>query len=283
MEPVFLSGVVPPEGYAGGVWWFAVRGGQILVRGEGAETAVPFADGADGSDALGLASLSPLQYLGALGDTPCYAVTVAGETPPPDGFAFVPLRELFGRLPDWAFAVAGKAVQVVAWERTHRFCGQCGTPTEQVPGERATRCPNCGLTNFPRLSPATIVRIERGPELLLARGKNFPPGMYSNIAGFVEPGESLEETVAREVREEVGVEVMDIRYFASQPWPYPNSLMLGFTATYVSGEIRADETEIADARWFRWDALPNIPPPLSIARRLIDDFVARQRGDVSLS
>ena len=277
----FVSGVVPPEGYTRAVWWFIVRSGQILVQGAGTATAVPLAENADGPRGLGCVPLDPPQYLGALSGVPCYGCAVAGETPPPDGYTFVPLRELFGRLPEWAFAVAGKAVQIAAWERTHRFCGQCGTPTVHVPGERATRCLNCGLMNFPRLSPATIVRIERGPELLLARGKNFPPGMYSNVAGFVEPGESLEETVAREVREEVGVEITDIRYFASQPWPYPNSLMLGFTATYVSGEIHPDETEIADAAWFRWDALPGIPPPLSIARRLIDDFVARQKGNAT--
>ncbi len=143
----------------------------------------------------------------------------------------------------------------------------------QIVGDRAKRCPNCGLVNYPRLSPAIIVLISRGEDILLARSPRFPSLMFSVLAGFVEPGESLEETLIREVREEVGIEVKDIRYFGSQPWAFPNSLMIGFTAVYAGGEITIEPAEIAEAAWFHKHDLPNIPPKLSIARRLIDRFV----------
>ena len=150
-----------------------------------------------------------------------------GAEPEPDGYQ--DLRRLWGHVPELQWTIAGRAVQLVEWARTHRFCGRCGTATEPAPSERAMRCPDCGLLSFPRLAPAVIVLVTRGDEALLARGRNFPLPMYSCIAGFVEPGETLEEAVHREVREEVGVELADVRYVASQPWPFPHSLMIGFT------------------------------------------------------
>jgi NAD+ diphosphatase len=211
-------------------------------------------------------------YLGVLDGRHCWTVEVDD-----DDQSLVDLRMLYGQVDEATWTVAGRAVQLVAWERTHRYCGACGTPTEPVPGERAKRCPTCGLLAFPRLAPAVIVLVTRGDELLLARNVNFPVAMYSTIAGFVEPGETLEDAVRREVHEEVGVELGDVRYFASQPWPFPHSLMLGFTATWASGEIVIDEREIADAQWFHRDDLPMIPPAMSIARRLIDAFVTSPR------
>jgi NAD+ diphosphatase len=142
--------------------------------------------------------------------------------------------------------------------------------------ERAKECPQCGLLYFPRLAPAIIVLVQRGDQLLLARSRHFMEGMYSVLAGFVEPGESLEEAVAREVREEVGIEVKDVHYFASQPWPFPHSLMIGFTATYAGGEISLNDDEIENASWFKVDNLPRIPGKISIARKLIDWFIEKQ-------
>ena len=139
----------------------------------------------------------------------------------------------------------------------------------------ALRCPRCGMMHYPRVSPAVIVRVNRGEAVLLARSPGFPKGMRSVLAGFVEPGESIEETVRREVREEVGVEVRNLRYFGSQPWPFPNSLMIGMTADHAGGELAPQPGEIEDAAWYRADDLPGIPPKISIARRLIDDFVRR--------
>ena len=169
----------------------------------------------------------------------------------PTGMAFHGLRRLWGRLDEEAWRLAGRAVQIVEWDRNHRFCGRCGAATARQAGGAFARLPRCGLQHFPRISPAVIVRVERGDEILLARSPHFAPGVYSTLAGFVEPGESLEETVVREVREEVGVEVTNIRYFGSQPWPFPHSLMIGFVADWESGEIRPQEGEIEDAGWFR--------------------------------
>jgi NAD+ diphosphatase len=197
----------------------------------------------------------------------------------PAGWRAGGLRSWFGVLQDAHLAIAMRGVQLLEWERTHRFCGACGTPTERVTGERAYRCTGCGLSVYPRICPAMMVLITRGREMLLARGVSFPPGRYSALAGFLEAGESIEDAIHREVREEVGVEVHDLRYFGSQSWPFPNSLMIAFTAEWKSGDIVADATEIADAQWFDIDALPEMPPPrISISRALIDSTTERLRS-----
>jgi NAD+ diphosphatase len=200
----------------------------------------------------------------------------------PDGWRAGGLRNWFGLLPDAHLAIAMRGVQLLEWERTHRFCGACGTPNERIPGERALRCTGCGLTVYPRICPAMMVLITRGRQLLLARGVTFPPGRYSALAGFLEAGESIEDAIHREVREEVGVEVHDLRYFGSQSWPFPNSLMIAFTAQWKAGAIEADTSEIADAQWFDIDALPEMPPPrVSISRALIDSTVERLRREAA--
>jgi NAD+ diphosphatase len=176
------------------------------------------------------------------------------------------------------FRAAGAARQTVEWYRTHRFCSRCGTPTTFAEGHQAMRCPACEQMHFPRVAPAVIVLVQRGREALLGRSAHFRPGVFSTLAGFVEPGESLEECVHREIAEEVGVRVEGLRYFGSQPHPFPNSLMVGFVADWLDGDIRIDPSEIEDARWFDVDALPELPHPMSIARALIEDFVERVRG-----
>ena len=214
------------------------------------------------------------QEVGFLRGKRCFATEVAGGDAAPDGYVFRDLRGLWGGDEDF-FRVAGKAKQIVAWNKTHQYCGRCGWRTEQGDEEFVKKCPNCGMTYYPRLSPAAIMLVHRGDELLLARSPHFPPGMYSALAGFVEPGESIEETVRREVAEEVGVEVGEVRYFGSQPWPFPNSLMIGFTAEWSGGELRIGEPEeLEDARWFRTDNLPPMPPKVSIARAMIDAFLS---------
>jgi NAD+ diphosphatase len=268
-ETPFEPGLEPPEGAPASSLWFAFRGRELLVRRGGGD--VPD----EGPEALGMEPRR-VHYLGALGAAACFCAELPEACAPPGGHEFRELRALFGRLPAPLHRVAGRAVQIVEWDRTHRFCGACATPTEPVAGERARACPRCGLVNFPRLAPAIIVAVERGDEILLGRGPSFPPGIYSAIAGFVEPGESVEEAVRREVREEAGIEVDDVRYFASQPWPYPHSLMLGFQARYRSGELRIDPTELEDAAWFPRDAMPALfPGNVSIAQWLIADFLRR--------
>lgn len=216
------------------------------------------------------------QFLGDLDGAPCWSAELPVGFTPPAGLALIGLRALFGQVPEEHYVVAGRAAQIVAWDRDHQFCGRCGSPMAPVPGERARKCPSCGLMSYPRLSPAIIVLIERGEQILLARGHQFVAGRFGIIAGFVEPGESLEEAVQREVREEVGIEVAEIAYFGSQPWPFPHGIMIGFRAQHAGGEISLDDGELAEADWYGASGLPNVPPKLSIARRLIDAWAVER-------
>jgi NAD+ diphosphatase len=271
---LFVPALRPPtEPAPRGTTWFALRGDRLLVR--------PNADTATLPDYADLASLGADfeagHYLGRLGEIDCYAVSLADGIELPQDLTLEGLRALYGRLSDDEYAIAGRAAQILVWDQTHRFCGRCGTPTVNAPADRAKLCPQCGLLSFPRLSPAVIMLVQRGEdEFLLARNRAFADGFFSVLAGFVEPGESLEEAVGREVHEEVGLQIRDIHYFGSQPWPFPHQLMIGFTAHYASGQIRLQDDEIAEAAWFnRRGELPKLPGKLSIARRLIDTFLAR--------
>jgi NAD+ diphosphatase len=250
--------------------WFMVHPKGVVVRRDGESVRLP--DDADAAS-LGLDAASAHD----VGDG-SLAVGLTEGTVLPGTLAISGLRELYGTLGDGKFLAAGKATQLVEWASTSRYCGRCATATERVDGERCMRCPACGLMAYPRIAPAIIVLVRRGDEALLARGARFPAAFYSTLAGFAEVGETLEETLAREVAEEVGVQIKDARYFGSQPWPFPHSLMIGFTAEWAGGEIRVDGKEILEARWFRADALPPVPPPISIARRLIDAWVDDVRG-----
>ena len=216
----------------------------------------------------------PAVFLGTLAGRHCWAVD-ADVAPDRnrDGDAFTDLRMLWGSVDETTWAVAGRAVQLVEWLRTHRFCGRCAIPTEDAPGERARRCPDCGLLAYPRLAPAVIMIVERDDgRALLARNALFPAGMFSCLSGFVEPGETLEHAVRREVLEEVGITVGELEYGGSQPWPFPHQLMIGFGAKYESGEINVDENEIAEAYWFTPEDAPVFPSNMSIASRLIDGW-----------
>ena len=271
----FVPGIVPPAQRSGPVWWFAFMEDKLLVHVDSSSVKVPHLQN---FSELGLTVLRE-QYLGQFDHHHCYSVEVPERTVAPAGMAFEGLRQVYGRLDEDLFWIAARAVQIVDWDRTHQFCGRCGAPMEAKATERAKLCPRCGLHHFPRLAPAIIVLIERGHALLLARSRHFTKGMYSVIAGFVEPGETLEEAVVREVREEIGISIKDIRYFGSQPWPFPHSLMIGFTATYEGGEIVLDDPEIEDAGWFTRDNLPPLPGKISIARKLIDWFLEKQKND----
>jgi len=255
---------------------FAFRDATLLVGGADDAPVVPRS-----SELEGLGFGGDRHYLGDLNGTACVAIPLPADTPQPEGWRYAGLRSLFFRLPEPLLAIAARAFQVVEWDRTHRYCGRCGTPTRDKPGERAKECPACGYTAYPRVTPAMMVLVTRGRELLLARAPRFPPGMYSALAGFVEPGETIEDCIHREVREEVGIEVGDIRYFASQSWAFPHSLMIAYTAEYAGGELQPDATEIAEARWFAWDAVPILPPSISISRRLIEATVARLAEDAA--
>lgn len=219
-------------------------------------------------------------YIGSLDDYSCYTAGFREDEAIPDNMEFVGLRQLYEKIDKFMLQAAFRAVQILAWDETHRFCGACGEATVKKPDEHAKVCPKCGHTSYPRLSPAVIAAVTKGDKLLLASGKNFTTGMYSVLAGFVEAGETLEECVKREIREEAGIEIKNIKYFGSQSWPFPNSYMIGFTAEHESGEIKIDENEIADARWFGVGEIlnmPNIPRSLSISRSLIEWFIEKHR------
>ena len=209
-------------------------------------------------------------YLGRLGGVDCWAAELPAGAPAPAGPCWECQRPLFSVLDDDHFALAGRALQLLQWDRDHQFCGRCGTPTLPKREERVRVCPACKLSAYPRVAPAVMALVHRGKQLLLARSPHFPAGMFSALAGFVEPGESLEQCLAREVAEEVGVQIRNSRYFASQPWPFPHSLMIAFVCEWSSGEIRPQAGEIEEANWFDLLHLPKLPSKISIARRLID-------------
>jgi NAD+ diphosphatase len=252
--------------------------GKLLTRMEHGRHRIP-----DGTDLVD-GGLEPAneQYLGALNNRCCYGATLYRENGCPDHFRFTDLRALIGLLTEDLIWVAGRASHLLYWHRLHRYCGRCGHPTEEKTDERALVCAKCGLVNYPRLSPAVIMAVTRGDRILLARNKRFRHNFYSVLAGFVEPGENLEACVEREIREEVGIGVRDIRYFGSQPWPFPDSLMIGFTAVYADGEITVDNVEIVHADWFTRDDLPRLPPSISIARQLIDAFANNQQNGAAI-
>jgi NAD+ diphosphatase len=256
-------------------WWFIFSGYNVLVKAEEENFFIPFVE----DPSLLKLNAVRRRLVSHLDGSPCYEAECGPEAQAPEGMRFEGLRSLFGHLDDPLFQIAGRALQLMDWDRTHQFCSRCGHPTSDKEDETAKLCPSCGFVSFPDVSPAIIVAVIRDERILLARASRFPKQMYSVLAGFVEPGESLEECVRREVREEVGVEVTNIRYFGSQPWPFPHSLMVGFTAEYAAGEIRMDGKEIVDAGWFTADHLPQIPGKISIARKLIDWFVARKHQD----
>jgi NAD+ diphosphatase len=274
--PNFIIGVEPPANRTEKAFWFIFRGREILLKLNNNPGVIPklvnFGE-------LGLSGIRE-QYLGALEGTHCYSVELPGDAQVPDGMKFVDLRQAYSEMSEKCFALVNKAVQIMEWDRTNQFCSRCGTKTLRKPEERGKECPNCGELFYPRISPAVIVLIRKGKEILLARSPNFPPYMYSLIAGFVEPGESAEAAVVREIREEVGIEVKNITYFGTQAWPFPNSLMIGFTAEYDSGDIQPDGLEIEDAKWFSVENLPELPGKISIARKLIDNFLKEEGLEV---
>lgn len=266
----FQAAVLPPAPIAEtAALWFAFANGQLMVRptAQGLElpqaTTWPFAK----------CTTKRRLYLGAWHGQPCYAAEVASNAAPP-GWIFEGIRQLWSRVAEELLGIASYAAQLIEWDRNHQFCGHCGATTERRTDERGRRCPSCELIAYPRLSPVIMVRILRQDKILLVRAPRFAPGVYSLLAGFVEAGENLEQAVHREVAEEVGIKVRNLRYIASQSWPFPHSLMMGFTAEYAGGELRADGQEIVDAQWFSADDLPGLPSPMSMAWYLIQDYIS---------
>ena len=213
--------------------------------------------------------------LGNINGIPVFACELPEDIESLPGYTFDSLWSFLGRVDEPVFYLIGRAKQIVNWHKNHQYCGQCGVKTQASPMDRSRKCPECGLLFYPRLSPSIIVLITRGEELLLARNARARSDFYSTLAGFVEPGESIEETVHREVYEEVGLRIKNLEYYKSQSWPFPDSLMLGFHAEYESGEIRIQKEELSDAGWFHYKNLPNHPAMFSISGWLIDHYVRK--------
>jgi len=255
-------------------YWFVFCSNRLLIITD--ECSVPYVG------SLAELDLSPVrtQYLGTLQGHPCYSAEVSPDTVAPEGMSFREMMSLYGVLDEDIFLLAGKAIQIMNWDQTHQYCGRCGHKTQTLQDERAKKCPVCGFMSYPRISPAVITAVLKDDKILLTHYAAFRGNMHTIIAGFVEPGETLEECVKREILEEVGIQVRNIKYFRSQPWPFPNSLMIGFTAEYESGEISVDEKEVSEAGWYDVNSLPELPPKMSIAREIIDWFIQSNSGSV---
>ena len=270
-EPLFQ----PPEDHDGPYLWFAFQGGRMAVL-PGSDAGMPVC--ADPQE-LGLV-VETRHYLGIYDGQHVYAAELAADAPLPETVEMENLRNLYNAIDEPLAVLAGRAYQIKEWDLNHRFCGRCGTPTRQRGNERARICPACRRTSYPPISPAIMVLITRGRELLLLRRKGAEPTRFAALAGFVEPGEELEDTVRRETMEEVNVRVKNLRYFGSQPWPFPHSLMVAFVADYAGGEVKPDGVEIEEARWFDAAELLERPPSLSIGRRLIETVAGKlARGE----
>jgi NAD+ diphosphatase len=263
-RPPFRRLYPPAAPAADNALWVLLRGTDILAPAEGPAALLP------GSvEAPGIAPVADRLLLGALGDTPVLAGALDPEAPLPEGYQALGLRAILADAEPELAQLAVYAAQLVQWGRIARFCSTCGQPLGPVEGTWGRACAACGHTVYPPVSPAVIVLVHDGERVLLAS----KPGWgrrYSLVAGFVEPGETLEACVEREVKEEVGVEVGELRYVGSQPWPFPHQIMVGFLAQYAGGEIGIDEAELADARWFTRATLPELPPPFTISRQIIE-------------
>jgi NAD+ diphosphatase len=253
-------------------YWFIFYHDELLISDADVKCSnhIPFI-----SDIKNFRSnMSDIQYLGLVDGKDSY-IASSSEKFSLEGHVFMGLRRLFGDIEDDWYWLANRAFHLNYWKKKNRYCGSCGEAMHISEDEVAMKCKRCGNIVYPRISPAVIVAITKGEQILLAHAARFTGGMYSVIAGFVEPGETLEECVRREIMEEVGLCVRNIRYFASQPWPYPDSLMIAFTAEYESGDIRIDDKEITDANWYSRDDLPELPLNVSVARKLINAWLSK--------
>jgi NAD+ diphosphatase len=256
----------PSNGQPG--YWFAFSASSLLVKVADATFSVPFLNNLDDLHLLPVRT----QYLGTFEGIPCHSAELPPNTAAPEGLSFTDLRPFYFGIEEDIFLLAGRALQIMSWDQTHQYCGRCGHLTETLQGEMAKTCPVCKFMSYPRISPAVIVAVLKDNKILLTKYAAFRGNMRTIIAGFLEPGETLEECVRREVLEEVGITVQNIKYFGNQPWPFPNSLMIGFTAEWESGEIKVDGKEIAEGDWYSADSTPDIPPRMSISREIIDWF-----------
>ncbi|MBU3114206.1 NAD(+) diphosphatase [Clostridium lacusfryxellense] len=249
--------------------YFIFYNDELLVKSENKKVEIPTME-----DLINL-QLNNIQYIGSLNGENFFCGEISEGVAIPNNMRFCKLRSLAQQLTEDMFWIGGRAIQIVNWNNNHIYCGRCGTLTQNVDGERSKKCPKCGLANYPRISPAIIVAVVNEDKLLLAHNTQFPKDLYSVVSGFVEVGETFEECVVREVHEETGINVKNIKYFGNQPWPFPNSIMIGYTAEYESGEIKVDGNEISHANWYSANNMPLTPDGISIAKKLINWFIKK--------
>ena len=252
-------------------YWFIFQNDQLLILLDGDTNQLLTLDAIDAikHSLIRQYSLSSTVF--------CAEMTATVELPV--NIEAIPLRAAFTVLGNNWFSTAVKAYSIITWDKNNQYCGRCGQPTTlQLPFERI--CSTCHLHFYPRISPSVIVRIQKGNEILMARSPHFSPGVYGLIAGFVEVGETLEETVKREVQEEVGIQIKNLTYFSSQPWPFPDSLMIAFTADYASGDLTVNHAELEDAGWYTINNMPGYPTSsISVSAQLIEHFIRQQKKD----
>lgn len=260
---------LPPVGL-----WFAINQHGVIVMKREKEVQVP-----NGTwPLIELNQPDNVLKIGEAGGLPCLACSVPDDVALPEGYRAFSLRDLYGHIDESHYAIAGYATQMLHWQRSSNYCANCGASLEPITGEWGKRCPRCSFTAYPPVSPCTITLVHDGDRILMTHKNGWGP-RYGLVAGFVEPGETLEENVVREIEEETGVSVTDIQYWRSQPWPFPHQIMCGFYAKYAGGDVKIDADELDDAQWFTVADLragkPTIPPPLSIARQLIDHWLSQ--------
>lgn len=265
----FTVAVEMPQNITEKAYWFTFNKNEIAVKFEPGKIEIPLVENFTKTESRMIRTL----FLGRLDGIDCFASEIKNKEEIFGEFEFKPMRSLLGNIEDELFYIIGRAYQIINWDANHCYCGRCGSKMETRKSERVKVCPDCGNTNYPRISPAVIVSVVREGKILLANANRFNSQMYSVLAGFVEAGETFEDCVKREIKEEVNITVKNIKYFGSQPWPFPDSLMVAFKAEWQSGELAPDGEEILSANWFTADELPLIPGKWSIARKLIDSFV----------
>lgn len=255
-------------------WYFIFKHNKLLVKKRNDLLIIPLAKDFQNFNT----HFFNKHFLGLFNGNQCYCMELDFE-PGDEEMVLIDLFAFANIVNDKdLFIMAGKAFQILHWDRMSKFCGKCGSMTEEGRSERVKICPECGSLFYPRISPAVIIAVIKNGEILLAHNRKYPKNFYGLIAGFMEPGETFEACAQREIAEEVGIKVKNLNYFSSQPWPFPDSLMIGFTAEYESGDIMVDGVEIDDAGWYQRDNLPNLPPMQSIARKLVEWYLGKKES-----
>ncbi|MGD0584651.1 MAG: NAD(+) diphosphatase [Oryzomonas sp.] len=263
----FKLSLPSPQESAEDGYWAIMQGNGVLLVPDESGLALP-----QGGLPAWLQPKAPPLFIGQWRGKPLRAFSIGSDLTLQAPFETEAFNAAEQRLDMLTLTVSGLAKQILHWERQSRHCSRCGAPTEPMAGTWGKRCTGCAAEHYPHIHPCAIVLVKRGDQLLLTRKAEWPAGRYSLVAGFLDFGESLEECAIREVREETGIDIENVRYVGSQNWPFPAQLMAGFVADYAGGEITVDTSELEDARWFPLDALPSLPPKRSIARWIIDNF-----------